>query len=252
MTEAQDTKNPSTRNTSIWVRLWPLYLIAGAIAVVFVNGWHRVLSLETLRSQREVLTSFVSENLVLALAMYLGVYIAATALMLPGAMWITIAGGFLFGLASGSVATTIGATLGASILFFAARSSIGVALKDRAGPFVRRMEKGFAQDAFSYMFALRFMPVVPFPVANIAPALLGARYAPYAFTTAVGILPGVLAYTWLGAGLGDVFDSGEALDISGFFGKLAPAFAALGVVALLPVAYKRFRGGKAAPMTTED
>ncbi|MEZ5945497.1 MAG: VTT domain-containing protein [Hyphomonas sp.] len=229
----------------LWFRLWPVYLIATGLAISWRLGLFNYLSLETLRTQQETLRSFVENNLVVAIVAYLAVYVAATALMMPGALWITIAGGFLFGLAGGSVATTIGATLGASVLFFAARTAFGGMLRERAGPFLRKMEAGFNENPLSYMFALRFLPLVPFPVANIAPALLGAKYRDYALTTALGIIPGVIAYTWIGAGLGATFAAGENPDIASVARNMLPAFAALGIVSLSPVIWKKTLGRKA-------
>ncbi len=225
--------------TPLWRRLWPIALIVAALIAAWASGVHRYLSLETLREQQDALRSFVSANLVLSFVIYMAVYAAATLLMLPGALWITIAGGFLFGLWGGTAATVVGATLGASLLFFAAKSSVGSALRERAGPFLQKLEKGFQEDAISYMFALRFLPVVPFPVANIAPALFGAKYRDYAITTALGIIPGVIAYTWIGAGLGATFAAGGDPDLASVARNLIPAFIALGVVSLLPVAYKK-------------
>ncbi len=225
--------------TPLWRRLWPVALIAAALVAAWLSGVHRYLSLDTLREQQDALRGFVSANLVLSFVIYIAVYAAATLLMLPGALWITIAGGFLFGLWGGTAATVVGATLGASLLFFAAKSSVGSALRERAGPFLQKLEKGFQEDAISYMFALRFLPVVPFPVANIAPALFGAKYRDYAITTALGIVPGVVAYTWIGAGLSATFAAGGDPDLASVARNLIPAFIALGVVSLLPVAYKK-------------
>lgn len=225
--------------TPLWRRLWPIALIAAALIAAWASGVHRYLSLETLREQQGALRGFVSANLVLSVVIYIAVYAAATFLMLPGALWITIAGGFLFGLWGGTPATVAGATIGASLLFFAAKSSVGSALRERAGPFLQKLEKGFQEDAISYMFALRFLPVVPFPVANIAPALFGAKYRDYAITTALGIIPGVIAYTWIGAGLGATFAAGGDPDLASVARNLIPAFLALGIVSLLPVAYKK-------------
>lgn len=231
--------------TPLWRRLWPVYLIVAGLTAGWQLGLFRYLSLETLREQHEALRSFVEGNLLLAVAAYIVIYALSTLFMVPGALWITIAGGFLFGLAGGSVATTVGATLGASLLFLAARTAFGGMLRERAGPFLRKMEAGFHKNPRSYMFALRFLPIVPFPVANIAPALLGARYPDYALTTAIGIIPGVVAYTWIGAGLGATFAAGENPDIASVAGNLVPAFAALAVVSLMPVVWKKFFGRKA-------
>ncbi|MEZ6012153.1 MAG: VTT domain-containing protein [Hyphomonas sp.] len=240
--------DPQTKPSApLWLRLWPVYVIAGGLLAGWQLGLFRYLSLDTLREQHEALRSFVEGNLLLAVAAYILIYALATLFMVPGALWITIAGGFLFGLAGGSAATVVGATLGASLLFFAARTAFGGMLRERAGPFLRKMEAGFHQNPRSYMFALRFLPIVPFPVANIAPALLGARYPDYALTTALGIVPGVVAYTWIGAGLGATFEAGGTPDIASVAANLVPAFAALAVVSLMPVAWKKFFGRKPTP-----
>ena len=243
------TDTVEKKKGSILIKLWPVYLIVAVMVGAWQLGLFQYLSLDTLREQQEVLQSFVAENLVLAVAIFIGIYAAATLFMIPGALWITIGGGFLFGLVGGAIATIAGATLGASMLFFAAKTSIGSALRDRAGPFMAKMEAGFNEHPFSYMFALRLLPVVPFPVANIAPALLGAKYREYAITTAVGIIPGVVAYTWVGSGLGATFAAGEDPNLGIIAKNMLPALAALGVVALIPVIYKKISGRK--PETVE-
>ncbi|MGB3625173.1 MAG: VTT domain-containing protein, partial [Henriciella sp.] len=191
-TDTQDAKS----STSIWIRLWPVYVIVAGLIAAWQFGLFDYLSIETLREQNAELQAFVEDNFLLAFAAYIAIYAAATLFMLPGALWITISGGLLFGLVGGSIATVIGATTGASLLFFAAKTSIGTTLRNKAGRFIRKMEKGFNENAISYMFALRLLPVVPFPVANVAPALLGAKYRDFAVTTALGVIPGVVAYTW--------------------------------------------------------
>ncbi len=233
------------------VRLWPVYLIGGGLFAAWALGLFDYLSLETLRTQQESLQAMVAAHPVLAFLSFIAIYAAVTVLMMPGALWVTIAGGLLFGLVGGSLATIAGATLGASLLYFAANLSIGRTLRERAGPFVRKMEDGFRDDELSYMFFMRLFPGVPFPVANIAPALLGAKYRNFALTTALGIVPGVLAYTWIGAGLGATFAAGEDPDLASVAGNLLPAFIALGLVALLPVIYRKvFR--KAPPSPIEE
>ena len=245
MTESTPTQD---KPTSIWLRLWPVFLIAAGLIAAWQFGLFKYLSLETLQEQNQTLQAFVAENLVLAVVAYIAAYAAATVFMLPGALWITISGGLLFGLVGGSLATIAGATLGASLLFFAAKTSIASAVRERAGKFVKRMESGFRENAISYMFALRLLPIVPFPVANIAPALLGAKYRDYAMTTALGIIPGVVAYTWIGASLGATFDAGETENLFDVVKNFIPAFVALAVVALLPVIYKKIAGRKAAQL----
>lgn len=237
-----ETTEPVKR--AIWIRLWPAYVIVTGLFAAWQLGLFELLSIDTLREQQAVLEGFVSQHLIVALIAYVVIYSLATLFMVPGALWITIAGGFLFGLAGGSVATVIGATLGASMLFFAARTSIGSALHQIARPFVEKVEGEFQKDALSYMFAMRFVPAMPFPVANILPAVLGAKYRDYFITTALGIIPGVIAYTWVGDGLGATFAAGEDPDLGSVFWNLLPAVIALLVVSLIPVIYKRVRGNR--------
>jgi uncharacterized membrane protein YdjX (TVP38/TMEM64 family) len=224
-----------------WTRYLPLALVALALVGAYAAGLHKQLSLEALRSNREALAAFVDARPALAVAAYVLFYLAFTTLMLPGALWLTIAGGLLFGLAGGTAITTVAATLGAAALFMIARTAFGDVLRKRAGPFLGSIEKGFREDALSYMLTMRFLPAMPFPVANIAPALLGAKLRDFVATTAVGIVPGVLAYTWIGAGLGAAFDAGETPDLASFARQLLPAFFALALVSLAPVAVKRLR-----------
>ena len=240
MTEIETEK----KSAPIWLRLWPVYLIAGGMALAFSQGWHQYLTLESLSENAVWLDSMVQENLVLVLAAYVAIYAAAVAFIIPGSA-LTIAGGFLFGLYIGTPATIIAATFGASILFFAAKTSIGGILRQRAGPFLQKMEAGFNQNALSYMFALRLIPLFPFAVVNIAPALLGAKYRDYFITTFFGIIPGTLAYTWIGSAIKETLLAGGDVNISTLAANFVPAFIALGVVALIPVAYQKLFGNKA-------
>ncbi|MEL6568373.1 MAG: VTT domain-containing protein [Pseudomonadota bacterium] len=235
----------SAPKRSIFIRLWPVYLIAAGIFGAWQFGLFEYLSLETLRDNYAVWATFVENNLLLAVAIFIGIYALATTFMMPGALWITIAGGLLFGLVGGALATIAGATLGASILYFAAKTAVGKALRERAGPFVRKMEKGFQEDEVSYMFFMRLFPAVPFPVANIAPAILGAKYRNFLLTTALGIVPGVVAYTWIGFSLQASLDQ-DTDNLFALVGNFVPAFIALGVVALMPVVYKKFFAKKKA------
>ena len=123
----------------LWQRLWPLGLIALIFAAAWQLGVFEYLSLDTLREQQAQLQAFVKANFWLALGGFILLYTIATVGMFPAALWITIAGGFLFGLGIGSAATQIGATLGASLLFLAARTSFGEGLRKLAGGHAERV-----------------------------------------------------------------------------------------------------------------
>jgi uncharacterized membrane protein YdjX (TVP38/TMEM64 family) len=259
-----DTSDPKRRPR--WRRFLPLVVIVVLMVLIFATGLHRQLSLETLVRHRAALDSFVSEHLLSALMAYAAIYIATVALSLPGAVFLTIAGGVLFGAILGGSVTVIGATIGATIIFLIAKSAFGEHLVRRAGPLAAKLADGFRADAFNYLLFLRLVPLFPFWLVNLAPALFGVRLATFVIATALGIIPGTFAFAFVGAGLDSViaaqgksymeceksgradcridFDIGSALTP-----ELLAAFVALGVVALIPVVVKRLRARRASDPT---
>lgn len=247
-----DTITTESKSKPVWVKLWPIYIILAGLAIAISQGWHTHLSPAALGENAVYLNTLVQENFFLVLLAFIGIYILATAFMVPASA-LTIGGGFLFGVAIGAPATVLGATIGACVLFVAAKSSIGATLKSIAGPFVGKMEKGFNESPLSYLFTLRLIPIFPFAVANIAPAILGAKFRDYFISTAIGIIPGTVAYSLIGAGLRgtllDAAESGENIDVASVVtsaaANLAPAFFALAFVAMIPAIYKKFFKKKA-------
>ena len=242
-----DTTTPAKPSKSIWIKLWPIYIILAGLAFAISQGWHTQLSPSALGENAVYLNTLVQENFLLVLIAFIAIYIAATVFMVPASA-LTIGSGFLFGLAIGAPATLVGATIGACLLFFIAKSSVGEALKGIAGPFVGKMEAGFNESPLSYLFTLRLIPIFPFAVSNIAPAILGAKFKDFFISTAVGMIPGTIAYSWIGAGLrGTLLDAaaaGQDVDVGAIVGAAAknmfPAFLALAFVALMPAIYKKF------------
>jgi uncharacterized membrane protein YdjX (TVP38/TMEM64 family) len=228
--------------TGGWRRWLPLLLLLVALALVYGTGLHRQLSLETLRTQREALQGFVAARPLAAPLVFVLAYAGAVALSLPGGLFLTLAGGFLFGTLLGSVLSVTGATIGAVAIFLVARTALGSSLRDRAGPWLKRMEAGFREDAFSYLLVLRLIPLFPFWLVNLVPAALGVRLPTFALATLIGIIPGSLVYTSVGNGLGAVLDHGGEPDI-GLILKpqvLGPLLG-LAALALLPVLYRRWK-----------
>jgi len=255
-TEKQLTENKSK---SGFVRFLPLGVLVIAVAAAYMAGLHKYISLNAVAQHREFLTNSVSENLVLALFVYCLVYALSTALSLPGGALLTIIGGFLFGWLLGGLATVVSATIGATLVFLIARSSLGDFLIQKAGPFVKKLADGFNTDAFNYLMFLRLVPLFPFWLINIAPALFNVRLRTYLITTFIGIIPGTFAIAILGAGLGSVIDRQQTIYDACIAEKgaenctfnidagalltpqLLAAFAALGLVALIPVAIKYWK-----------
>ena len=223
-------------------RLLPVVVLVVLIGAAFALDLDRYLSLDVLRQNRAYLTAFVAEHGLVAALGYVVAYVGVVALSLPGAAIMTLAGGFLFGVVVGATLTVIGATLGATILFLIARSAVGDALRERAGPFVARMAEGFSKNAFNYLLFLRLVPVFPFWAVNLAPALLGMRLIPFVVATGLGIIPGTIVYSAFGAGLGQIFDTGGEVDLKSVFSPtLIGALVGLGLLSLVPVLLRRLR-----------
>lgn len=239
---------PAARRSWIgWARrLAPVAAIGAGIAAAFAFGLGDYLSFEALRDNRALLMGFVENNAVLAALAFIGTYAVVTALSLPGGTIMTVAGGFLFGSLLGTAWTVIGATLGAVGIFLAARSALGSALKDKAGPWLARLEAGFKEDALSYLLVLRLVPLFPFFVVNLVPAFLNVPLRTFVLGTAVGIIPGTFVFSAVGAGLGSVFDSGERFNPAAALTlEVVVALVGLSVLALIPVAYKKIKARKA-------
>jgi uncharacterized membrane protein YdjX (TVP38/TMEM64 family) len=229
-------------------RLLPVLILAAAAVAAYALGLNQVLSLEALRHHRAELAAFVHAHFALAALAYAGLYVVVVALSLPAGAVLTVAGGLLFGVPVAILLTVVGATLGASAVFLIARSAFGDTLRERAGPFLAGMADGFAKDAFNYLLFLRLVPAFPFWAVNLAPALLGMRLVPYIVATMIGILPGTAVFAAFGAGLGDVFDRGETVSLKSVLSPtLIAALVGLGLLSLLPIAVRRWRGEGTAP-----
>lgn len=224
------------------IRLWPLALLGLGVALAFAFGLDRYLSFETLSRYHAELAAFVSAHAVAAALIYLALYIVNTALSLPSATALTLAGGYLFGIWLGTLYTVLGATIGASIVFLAAKTSLGEQLRVRATGALKRMERGFRENALSYLLFLRFVPLFPFFVVNLVPAFLGVPASTFVLGTFIGIVPGTFVYALAGAGLGSVLESdGEFSASAVLTPEVIGAFAGLAVFSLLPVVYKKIR-----------
>lgn len=195
------------------LRLLPLAAIAGGLVAVQLSGLGRHASLDELQRHETTLRAFVDAHRVLALAGYVALYALVAALSVPGALVLTLAGGFLFGIWLGGAATVIGATTGAVILFFAVRTSLGEPLRaraERSGGLLKSIVDGVRAGAFGYILTLRLAPVAPFWMVNVAAGLADAPVRPYVLATFFGIMPATFIYAGVGAGLSRVVAQGGA------------------------------------------
>lgn len=222
---------------------WRRYLLLGAILVAACGAVliaRHYLNYSQLQDNYQALATWRDGHLALALAAYVVVYIAAVAFSVPGAVWLTLLGGFLFGILAGSFVVVLSATVGATLIFLAARTVLSGLLRRRAGGWIERLERGFRQGEVSFLLIMRLVPAMPFFVANLVPAFLGARLRTFVWTTLVGIAPATVVFVSIGAGLGEQLGRGEKPDLGVIFEPhiLGPL---LGLAALsaLPLLLKR-------------
>ncbi|NGX43723.1 MAG: hypothetical protein K940chlam7_02023 [Chlamydiae bacterium] len=223
-------------------RFIPLIIIVILMVLAYIFGLHEYLSYETLKGHRATLKTLVDTHPILAPLLYIFVYMVSTALSIPGAIFLSLFGGFLFPQPYSTIFVVTGATLGAILIFLAARTALGEILKERAGPLMQKMRAGFHENAANYLIFLRLVPIFPFWLVNLAPAFFGVRLITFAWTTFFGIIPGAFVFTQAGVGLGAILDAGEALSIDAIFNnQIKIALIALGIFALLPIVIKKFR-----------
>ncbi|MCS6892677.1 MAG: VTT domain-containing protein [Rhodovarius sp.] len=225
-----------TRRPWLWQpRAWLLIGLVGLIALAHGLGVADLLSASGLARHRAMLADLVSRHWGAAALLYVAGYVAVVALSIPGAVFLTLAGGFLFGALWGTLLTVAGATAGATLLYLLARAILGEHSLDRLGPGAQALAIALRRNAASYLLALRLAPVFPFFLVNLVAAIVGVRLATYVVTTAVGILPATAVFSLAGAGLEELLAAGEPLDPARLLSP--PILAALlGLAALALVA----------------
>jgi uncharacterized membrane protein YdjX (TVP38/TMEM64 family) len=231
-----------------WRRLVPAAILLVGLALFLLFGLERYFSFEMLSRHHATLTAWVAGHRGVSMLVFVVAYALVVAFSLPIAIIITPLGGFLFDTWIGAALSVIGATLGSVAVFLAARTALHDLFHARAGATLARFEEGFRRDSFSYLLFLRLVPVFPFWLVNIVPALLGMRVGPYALATLIGIVPAAIVYASVGAGFGMLFEKGEAPDFGIIFEwRFLVPLLGLAALSLVPVIYAHLRGGKTPP-----
>ena len=221
--------------SSISGKLFLASLFVAVVGAFYVFDLVAYLSLDALKANRDNLLAFTEEHYVPAVVLFMLLYIAQTAFSLPGATVLTLTGGFLFGSLWAALYVNIGATTGATLAFLAARYLLRDWVEQRFGHRVQSFQAGFAQNAFNYLLTLRLIPLFPFFIVNVLSGLTRMHVGTYVAATALGIIPGSLAYTFAGRQLGTINSLAELASP-----RLLLAFTVLGLLFLMPVAYKSF------------
>lgn len=238
MTELTQMPQSPTR------RRLPLLIIV-VVALIGAFTLRDFLSFETLKDNREALIAFRDNNYLMTAGVFFVAYVVIVAFSLPGATVATLTGGFLFSTFPGVIFNVLAASLGACLIFMAAKWGMGERLAarlDASDGAVKRIKDGIDENQWSVLFLMRLVPAVPFFVANLIPALVGVPLYKFAVTTVLGIIPGGLVYTSVGAGLGDVFARGQTPDLGIIFEpQILLPLLGLSALAALPILFKNSR-----------
>lgn len=244
--KADDPTTPEASSDS-WMRRLPLIVIL-LVAAIGAFTLRDTLTFDMLRDNREALLAFRDANYAATVALFMLAYVVIVAFSLPGATIATLTGGFLFATFPGALFNITAATLGATLIFLAARWGLGerlAAKMETSEGTVKRIKDGIDENQWSMLFLIRLVPAVPFFVANLVPALVGVPLNRFVISTFLGIIPGGVVYTSVGAGLGQVFERGETPNLGIIFEpQILLPLLGLCLLALLPILIKALRRGK--------
>jgi uncharacterized membrane protein YdjX (TVP38/TMEM64 family) len=203
---------------------------------------HRQLSWAALAANQALLQDWATAHAFLAPLIAVLVFAGVAALSVPGAALVVVAYGVLFGMLAGTVISVVGATIGGVAAFLAARHALAEVIERRFGAIAARLRPGLERDGFSYMLAIRLSSLFPFGIVNLVAGLAGMRLVPFVVATFLGIIPSVLVYASLGAGIGGALAVGQEPDLRVILSPtiLLPLLG-LACLSLLPVIWRRFR-----------
>lgn len=227
-----DSASPQSSQTLI--RIVILVILGIGVGAFFFFDLGRYFSLETLKANRDSLRAYTNENGVAAAAVFILVYVVQTGLSLPGATMMTLTGGFLFGSVLGTLFVNVGATTGATLAFLAARYVLRDWVEKKFGDRLETIQAGFARNAFSYLLTLRLIPAFPFFLVNLMSGLTRVSPGTFIGATSLGIIPGSFVYTFAGQQLGSINSLSEIASP-----PVLTAFTLLGLLALMPIAYRK-------------
>ena len=215
-------------------------VFASAIAVVLVIVFVHLgdfFTFSTLQQNKDAIGRYAQSHYLFAVILFILTYAVITALALPGALILTLAGGFLFGVLAGTLYVNVGATIGATLAFMGSRYLFRDAILKRFDEKLKLFQQGLAKNAFHYLLMLRLIPLFPFFLINLLSGITPIRLSTYIGATALGIIPGSVVYCIAGQQLGSI-NSVQEIASPGVLGALT----LLGLFALIPVAYSYRRG----------
>ena len=215
-----------------------LVLFIGAIILVPYSPLGTLFTFENLKQHRDSLVVLVQDHYWPSVLSFIMLYVVTTALSIPGAVILTLAGGFLFGTAASVLYVNVGATAGAACAFLFARYLLGNRLQEKYKNQFEKFNRELDWNGTSYLLTLRLIPVFPFFLINFLAGLTKIPLQTFLWTTSAGIIPGTAVYAYAGQQLGSINSPSDILSRD-----IIIAFLVLALFTLVPVIVKRMRGG---------
>lgn len=216
-----------------------LAFIIGVIVAYNMLGLDTILSFEMLKAKKEVLLELVENHFFLSAIILIVTYALSVSLMIPIATLFSLAAGFMFGAFWGLLIGVLGATLGAVVSFYVARFILGKSLQKKYAKELERFNSEFETNGYSYLFALRLLPIFPFFLINLLCGLTRIDIKTFFISTFIGIIPGGFAYTYAGSQLSNINEIGDI-----FTKEMGFALLFLGLISLIPIVYKKIKQKK--------
>jgi uncharacterized membrane protein YdjX (TVP38/TMEM64 family) len=229
-------------NKNLWKRLWPIILMFIAFAGIIIFDFDDFFNFETLKNNRKIVIILYDQHRFLVVSLLFIFYTLLVTLSVPGAVWLSLVAGFLMGTWAATLLVVMAATIGALGIFFIARYALFDFFQQKSGSIGRKMKAGFQKNELSYLLVLRLVPLFPFWLVNIAPALLGVSVRTFIVGTFLGIIPGTAVFCSMGNGLGVYFDQNRRPDLNILFepGIIGPLLG-LAALSLTPIILKRIK-----------
>lgn len=216
-----------------------LVLFLAAIIAVRLSSLGSVLTFDNLKHHREELLLLVRGHYTFSIVLFVLLYIVVTALSVPGAVVLTLGGGFLYGTAPATLYVNLGATTGAVLAFLSARYLLGQQLQNKYQKQLDRFNREMETEGWRYLLTLRLIPIFPFFLINFLSGLTRVRLRTFAWTTALGIIPGTAVFAYAGRQIGSIDSPADILSL-----KVIMAFLFLACFALFPAVYGRIKDAR--------
>ena len=219
-------------------------ILLGGLTLFFASGANEIISWGFLGTHYAAIKTFAGDYIWLGYIAFFCSYVLAVAFSLPIASLLTLAGGAVLGWPAVILVVTA-ATTGAGLVFLAARNLFTGLLRQRVSAFFVKLEKGFSENAFFYLLALRLVPAAPFWTVNIVPALTRMPFHQFMGATCLGIIPGTVVYISVGRGFDHILAAGKTPNLGVLTSpEILLPLAGLGALSLLPILVLRWQAAK--------